>query len=115
MSLVSEEYGAANVTLIMEWTHLAIVGAVYHVNILPSLTSAITIISTNSYRLTIPYNSDYNLSVEATVPQCRPKFNTTTFISLNYGEVYVEHNNCQGINTLYYKILQPIVDIQSCC
>ena len=89
LSIVSEEYGAANVTIIVEWTHLVDAAAVYYhyeANILPSSAFITIIKSTNSCRLTIPYNSDYNLSVKVSVLQCRPEFSTTTFISLNYGE-----------------------------
>ena len=84
LRIVSEDYGAANVTVTVEWTQL--VDAVYNVKIMPSV--AITR-SMNSCKLTIPYNTEYSLSVEAATP-CRP--NTTALIRLNYGNFY-EHNN----------------------
>ena len=80
MRIVSEDYGAANVTVTVEWAHLE--GAVYNVKVLPSL--AITR-STNSFHVIIPYNTEYNLSVEASAP-C--KLNTTALVELYYGEAY---------------------------
>ena len=89
MRIVSKDYGAANVTVTVEWAHLE--GAVYNVKVLPSL--AITR-STNSFQVIIPYNTEYNLTVEASAP-CR--MNTTALIRLNYGEVT---SASSGINTM---------------
>ena len=80
MRIVSEDYGVANVTVTVEWAQLE--GAVYIVKVLPSL--AITR-STNSCQLIIPYNTEYNLSVEASAP-CR--LSTTALVELYYGEAY---------------------------
>ena len=65
------------VTVTVEWTQP--VGAVYNVKILPS----VTMLSTGSTnQLTIPYNIEYNLTVETTAP-CGT--NTTALIRLKYG------------------------------
>ena len=66
----------------MEWTPRE--GVTYTTSVSP-LTS-ITVTGSSSRRLTISYNTNYNLSVEA-APPCRP--NPTAVITLNYGEGYV--------------------------
>ena len=74
----SEEYSAANVTVTVEWTQLAV--AVYYVRVVPLVP--VVYIRDARYQLTIPYNTEYNFSVEAIIP-CRP--NTTAIIKLKYG------------------------------
>ena len=99
LNIVSKEYGAANVTVTVDWTQLG--DAAYNVKIFPSVP---IIERTNSCQLTIPYNTEYNLTVEASAP-CKP--NNTAFINLRYGEVEVAIQ-LQGINycsTIYYILL----------
>ena len=82
LSITSKAYGAANVNITVEWTGL--VGTVYNVEILPPVP--ITKSINNSYQLIIPYNTEYNLTVEVSAP-CKP--NNTAFINLHYGEIEV--------------------------
>ena len=89
MCIVSEDYGAANVTVTVEWTQL--VGAVYNIQILPSVVITRNM---NSCQLTVPYNTEYNLTVEVSAP-CRLN---TTVIRLYYGEVT---SISSGINTMH--------------
>ena len=63
----------------MEWTPQE--GVTYNTSVSP-LTS-ITVTGSSSHQLTVSYNTDYNVSVEA-APPCRP--NPTAVITLNYGE-----------------------------
>ena len=65
----------------VEWTLQE--GVTYTTSVSP-LTSVI-VTGSSSRQLTILYNTDYNLSVEA-APPCRP--NPTAVITLNYGEAY---------------------------
>ena len=81
LHIVSEVYGAANVTVTVEWACLK--GFVYNVKIFPP--EPITR-NMNSCQLTIQYNTEYNLSVEASAP-CR--LNTTALIKLSYGEITI--------------------------
>ena len=81
LRVFSEEYSADNITVTVEWTQQ--VYATYNVTVVP----LVPIVFTGSTRcqLTIPYNTEYNLTVEAAAP-CRA--NTTALIRLNYGEIY---------------------------
>ena len=76
-----ERYETDDVIVTVEWTPQE--GIMYTTRVSP-LTS-ITITGSSSRQLTILYNTDYNLSVEA-APPCRP--NPTAVITLNYGEAY---------------------------
>ena len=80
--IVSEDYSSDNVTVTVEWNQPVLYSA-YTVTVVP----LVPIVSTGStsYRLAIPYNTEYNLTVEAAAP-CRP--NTTASIRLKYGEMY---------------------------
>ena len=80
MKNISEYYSADNVTVTVEWTQL--VHATYSVTVVPPVPIVFT--GSISHQLTIPYNTEYNLTVEAAAP-CRP--NTTAFIRLNYSEI----------------------------
>ena len=66
----------------MEWYQLTVYST-YTVTVVPLMPIVFT--GSTSCRLTIPYNTEYNLTVEAAAP-CRP--NTTASIRLKYGEVY---------------------------
>ena len=81
LRVTSEEYAADNVTVAAEWTqHL---GATYSVTVVPSVPILLT--GANSCQLTISYNTEYNLSIEAT-DLCRfSGVNSTAFIGLKYG------------------------------
>jgi hypothetical protein len=82
LKIVSEEYSADNVTVAVEWTQLQLY-AVYNVTVAPVALDPIVSIGRTSRQLTILYNMEYNLTVEATAP-CRPS--TTALIGINYGE-----------------------------
>ena len=73
-------FGVENVTVIVEWIQQ--IGVTYTVRVSP----LVPIIGTESanHQFMIPYNTEYNISVEAAIP-CRP--NATTVITLHYGEV----------------------------
>ena len=79
LGIVSEEYSADNVTVTVEWTQF--VYAIYNAIVVP--TVPILFIGSTSCRLTIPYNTEYNLTVEAAA-LCRP--NATAFRRFYYGE-----------------------------
>jgi hypothetical protein len=66
----------------VEWTQQELY-ATYNVAVVPLVSIVFT--ESISRRLTIPYNKEYNLTVEVTAP-CRPT--TTALIKLKYGEVY---------------------------
>ena len=57
-------------------------GAVYNVRVVPVVP--ILIMESTSRQLTIPYNSQFILSVEAAAP-CRTNATTSTVLRLNYG------------------------------
>ena len=94
---VLEEYGADNVTVTVEWV-LAQAGVIYSFRISPLVPIMFT--GRSSLQMTILYNTVYTLSVVATAV-CRP--NATTFITLNYGEVYYIHTTTKS--DLYYYII----------
>ena len=77
---ISAEYSANNITVTVEWPQQ--VHAMYDVTVVPSVPIVFT--ENTSCQVTIPYNTEYNLSVEAVAP-CRP--NTTTVTRLYYGEM----------------------------
>ena len=77
---ISEAYLADYVTVTVEWAQE--VGAVYNVRIVPMVP--ITVISSVSRQLTIPYNTKHILSVEAVAP-CRADATASTNLTLNYG------------------------------
>ena len=75
----TSEYSADNVTVTVEWTQQ--VYTTYDVTVVPPVPIVFT--ESTSCQLTISYNTEYNLTVEAAAP-CRP--NTTALLRLNYGE-----------------------------
>ena len=80
MSVISEDYIADNVTVIVEWTKQE--DTVY---CMFGVSPPVPVMFTGSKRrqLTISYNTEYNLSVIATAP-CKDK--VTTSIKLNYSK-----------------------------
>ena len=82
LRVVSEEYSGDNVTVTLEWTQFAY--ATYNAIVVP--TVPIVFIGSTSCRLTILYNTEYNLNVEAVAP-CRP--NATAYRRFYYGEIIV--------------------------
>ena len=80
---VSQEYKDDNVTVTVKWIHKA-----YHrLNITVTVVPSVPLMETGnaSRQLTIPYNTEYNISLEGT-DQCRPNVTVTSFILLDYGE-----------------------------
>ena len=75
LCVTSEEYGVDNVTISVEWTrHL---GAAYNITVVP--LEPVLFTGANSSQLTISYNTEYNLNVEAT-DLCRfSRANSTAF------------------------------------
>ena len=73
----------------MEWAQQ--VGVVYNVTVLP--TVPIMFIGDSSCQLTISYNSEYSVSVEAIINSASCRFSVTAFIRLNYGEVHVPNGH----------------------
>ena len=80
ISITSEAYHADNVTLTVEWPQQE--GAAYNIRILPEPLVPSVFTGSMSCQLAVSYNTEYNVSVEATVP-CRS--NVTASIGLNYG------------------------------
>ena len=78
MNISEEHFEADNITITVEWAQQ--VGVVYATTVLPMVP--LMFIGSTSLRLTIPYNTEYNFSVEAVGP-CRS--NTTAVIRLRYG------------------------------
>ena len=78
LHITSEEYGAYNVTVAVEWAQQ--LGAVYAVRLSP--LAPITLTGSTIRQLTLSYNTAYNLSVVVVTP-CG---NATASIMLNYGE-----------------------------
>ena len=79
LRVTSKEYSADNVTVTVEWTQQLY--ATYDVTVVP-LVVPIVFTGSTSHKLTIPYNTEYNLTVEAAAP-CGP--NTTALIRLKCG------------------------------
>ena len=74
------KFEAENVTVIVKWVRQ--IGIIYTVRVSPLVPIIDT--ESESHRFTIPYNTEYNVSVEAATP-CRP--NATAVVTLHYGEV----------------------------
>ena len=81
LQVISEEHLLDNVTVTVEWTQQ--IGALYNVRVMPLVP--IVLIGNVSRQLTLSYNMEYNFSVVAVTP-CG---NATSFITLNYGKVYI--------------------------
>ena len=90
----------------VEWAQQ--VGATYTVRVLP--LAPIMFIGSTSRQLIISYNTEYNLSVEATAP-CRPNACRTTSKELHQFVVRCvsSDNMCRAIttitNTPHYKLV----------
>ena len=79
----SEEYGANNVTIILEWAQEK--NVLYNISIVPQIPIAYYIGSTSlSVRLTVLYNTEHNMSVEAALP-CQNQ--ASSHLQLFYGEL----------------------------
>ena len=79
MCIISEEYSADNVTVIVGWTQQ--IGAAYTARVMPLVPFMVS--GSTIHQLTLSYNTDYNLSVVAVTP-CG---NAVGFIVLDYGEI----------------------------
>ena len=79
MRIISEEYSADNVTATVGWTQQ--IGAAYTARVVPLVPFMVS--GSTIHRLTLSYNTDYNLSV-TTVTPCG---NAVGFIVLDYGEI----------------------------
>ena len=77
LRITSKVFRADNVTVTLEWS--SIFGASYIVKISPLMLVMHT--GNTSHQLTIPYNAEYNLTVETVAP-CG---NTTALMGLKYG------------------------------
>ena len=93
---ISEGYEADNVTVNVEWTPVQQAFATYLPTISPSVPTMF--IGSSHLRLTVIYNTEYNLSIVAVAP-CRP--NAIAFITLNYGEVYMYYIRKYFYNALH--------------
>ena len=108
----SEEYRDDNVTVAVEWTEEE--GMLYNItiiNIVPQIS--IESIGRTSVQLTLLYNIEYNISVEAALP-CQNQ--VPSHVQLFYGEL-----NMYYYSQLYYwrqviktLLLQLIVDTWYC-
>ena len=85
MGIISEDFGADNVTVTVEWAqHVDITTYITRISPLaqPTLSTGIPGLS-NRRLLILSYNTSYNLTVVAVTP-CG---NTTAYIELKYGEM----------------------------
>ena len=85
VSVISEDFGANNVTVTVEWTqHVGITTYITRISPLaqPTLSTSTPGLS-NRRLLILSYNTSYNLTVVAVTP-CG---NTTAYIELKYGEM----------------------------
>ena len=78
IAVTSEEFGADNVTVTVEWTQQE--GATYQIIIVPKIP--VTFIGESSIQLILLYNINYNLSVESALP-C---YQAQSHVLLFYGE-----------------------------
>ena len=81
LNISEKHYEADNITVTVQWVQQDSV--TYAIHVFPLVPIVVT--ASASHQLTIPYNTEYNLSVEAVTP-CRP--NATASIGLKYGMVY---------------------------
>ena len=79
-----EEYSANNVTVILEWTREE--GVLYNINIIPQIPIAFigNRNQSTSVQLTVLYNTEYIVSVEAALP-CQNQ--SSNHVQLFYGEI----------------------------
>jgi hypothetical protein len=78
--VTSEEFGADNVTVNVEWTREE--GATYQIIIVPQMPM-ILFTGDSNIQLILPYNNNYNLSVKSTFP-CQHQ--ASSHVLLFYGE-----------------------------
>ena len=90
MNISEEQYDADNVTVTVKWAQQ--VGITYAIEVSPWVPLIYN--GSTSLQLTILYNTDFNLTVEAIAP-CRDN-NITVSIRLKYGNLKI---------LLYYIIL----------
>ena len=84
LHISSEEFQLDKVTITVEWVQQF--NAIYKVKVMPAPQVPIFFKST-SCQLTILYNTEYNLSVEA-FDLCK---NATSMIGLNYGTLFLKN------------------------
>jgi hypothetical protein len=82
LSISEEQYEADNVTVTVKWAQQ--VGVTYAIEVSP--WAPLISNGSTSHQLTIPYNIDFNISVEA-IARCRD--NITVSISLKYDKICV--------------------------
>ena len=82
---ISQEFKDDNVTVTVEWIQKAYHRLNITVTVAPRPLVPLIEIGNASRQLTIPYNTEYNISLEGT-DQCRPNVTVTAFILLDYGE-----------------------------
>ena len=101
LSVSVVKYEADNVTVNVEWDRQ--VDVTYTLCVSPLAPVVVT--GSTGRQLTISYNTEYNVTVEASTP-CRP--NDKAFIVLNYGKVYsnsyysysyITHDNINDVYT----------------
>ena len=76
--ITSEEFGSDNVTITVEWTLEE--GATYQIIVVPQISINFT--GGSSIQLILPYNINYNLSLETALP-CHQ---THSYVRLFYGK-----------------------------
>ena len=82
MNISDEQYEVDNVTITVKWAQL--LGVMYTIKVSPWVPLVYN--GSTSLQLTISYNTDFNLSVEAIAP-CRD--NITVSIRLQYGKIII--------------------------
>ena len=99
--VTSEEFGADNVTVTVEWTQEEC--TMYQITIVPQIPVPFT--GESSIQLILPYNTNYNLSVEAALP-CQHQAHS--HVLLFYGEFNDNESLC---TCRKLSLLQLTVDI----
>ena len=80
MEQFEEEY----VSILLEWSRIN--GAIFNISAIPQVVASIARGLSTSYQLNVSYNTQYNVSVVATV--CGQSH--MTIIDLNYGELCMQ-------------------------
>ena len=99
--VTSEEFGADNVTVTVEWTQEE--GVTYQIIIVPQIPINFT--GESSIQLILPYNANYNLSVKSALP-CQHQ--AQGHVQLFYGELNDYENLAtyiRVVNCRYYSYL----------
>ena len=102
--ITSEEFRADNIMVTVEWTQEE--GVTYQIIIIPEIP--ITFTGESSIQLILPYNTNYNLSVEATLP-CQHQAHS--HVQLFYGEFNDYESLDRYICVVTVTIIQLIVNI----